>query len=134
MLGPAEMPRVEGNGESVSLKVMQLKADRAPLTVNIDIAGQGVEQLHIVYKPSQYTANAEKEMQKVQDEGGVSDWTLSFVNKLLIEWDLEGDDGKPYPMTVEALATLPREFIVRVSQDISEDMGKRQGGQASKDS
>lgn len=113
---------------------MQLKADRAPLTVNIDIAGQGVEQLHIVYKPSQYTANAEKEMQKVQDEGGVSDWTLSFVNKLLIEWDLEGDDGKPYPMTVEALATLPREFIVRVSQDISEDMGKRQGGQASKDS
>lgn len=134
MLGPAEMPRVGGNGESVSLKVMQLKADRAPLTVNIDIAGQGVEQLHIVYKPSQYTANAEKEMQKVQDEGGVSDWTLSFVNKLLIEWDLEGDDGKPYPMTVEALATLPREFIVRVSQDISEDMGKRQGGQASKDS
>lgn len=41
---------------------------------------------------------------------GISD----ALAKLLHSWDLEGDDGQPYPVTREALRYLPFDFLATV--------------------
>jgi len=47
---------------------------------------------------------------------------VAVLSEVLVSWDLEDDDGKPYPITREALGRLPSGFLWRVWEAIGEDI------------
>ena len=48
----------------------------------------------------------------------------TFVQHGLKEWNLEDEDGKPVPMTVEGLETLPTDFVLFVLDQWTQQIGK----------
>lgn len=62
---------------------------------------------------------------------------IDVVCTLLESWDVQGDDGKPYPITHENLQVLPIPFLLVVMSAMQEAMSPVQPGEApatSKDS
>lgn len=112
----------------MGIRLVDLTKDRRTLTVPIavgeDDAGEPTtEPLVLVYRPSAYTANTEREMNVLRESDWKSALGLSFVETLVVSWDLE-DDGKPFPIEKERLAELPSNFISAVISGIADDMGK----------
>ncbi len=41
-----------------------------------------------------------------------------LLAEVLVEWDLTDDDGRPYPIEVEALGRLPMRFLARLGAEL----------------
>ncbi len=48
--------------------------------------------------------------------------TALFVGTLLVEWDLTGNDGKPWPVDLESVGKLPQGILQRVMGAIYNDV------------
>lgn len=71
---------------------------------------------------------------KVQYRSGIMtpEWEAKYKNKndgaygqahdLIVEWDVLGDDGKPYPTDLDSLKQLPIEFIASLVGAIAGDL------------
>lgn len=133
------------------VKVSDLTSNRTTITVQIPMGlNEDGEMMHeplvVVYRPNAYTANTELDLNEKRDSTWKSALGLSFVNALIESWDLQTDDGEPYPLWIEhpdnlagdggrksvkdgynsdlpCLAALPSNFIGQVIEGVSEDMG-----------
>lgn len=114
----------------MGVKLADLTADRRKVAIplnmgeNPDTGEQNVQDLNVVYRPSAYTANTEKELNVLRQSDWKSEMGLTFLTTLVVSWDLEEDDGTPYIITKESLASLPSTFISQVMAGIAGDMGK----------
>lgn len=43
---------------------------------------------------------------------------VTWLSQALIAWDLTGNDGEPYPTTIEALQALPDRYLKAVLREI----------------
>lgn len=81
--------------------------------------GEG-EVLHFSYNPAKFTTRFYQEITHEDGKNNVADLAV-FVNALVTEWDLQGEDGVTVPLTVDSLATLPLKFLGQIVEKINED-------------
>lgn len=112
----------------MGVKLVDLKRDQRTVVIPIPVGeADGVvvtEDLTVTYRPSAYTGKTEQELNALSKEEWKSEMGLSFINRLVISWDLEGEDGAVFALDIESLATLPTTFIGDVIQGVAQDMGK----------
>ena len=75
-------------------------------------------------------------MLDVADEENVGEQTrlaVEVLTRVIAEWDLTYDDGKPYPVTTEALMELPLDFLTTVLQAITEDAAPKKANSVTSD-
>jgi hypothetical protein len=113
----------------MGVKLVDLKRDQRTILIPISLGEnadgeQVTEDLRVTYRPSAYTANAELDFNSKLKGDWKSEMGLAFVHTLVIEWDLEGEDGQPVAITMAALADLPSSFVGEVIAGIGKDMGK----------
>lgn len=87
------------------MKLTELKAKTRQLVIPFES-----DSLTISYRPAAITLKI-----------AYSDDIAQVLNQVLVGWNLEDDEGRPYPTTVEALKNLPIEFLARVIRAILED-------------
>lgn len=75
----------------------------------------GEEQLQVTFAPNRYTPDFEEAIEKGAKGSRV---LAQMLAGLVVEWDLIGRDGAPYPITEEALAKLGVRFLSRVIEAI----------------
>lgn len=78
------------------------------------------ERLNVVYRP--YSANIERKALEKTDGRWDNASLVYLLNQILIEWDLQDEDGQPYATTIEALEVLPTTLLMQVFQSIAEAM------------
>jgi hypothetical protein len=105
------------------IKLSDLVAQQRWITV--DISGVDIK---VAYAPNRITLRRAEELSRLVDRVG-SDDSLSYAEEmarmvcdLVSEWDIAGDDGKPYPITVEALKDFPSNILTKISAAISADI------------
>lgn len=117
------------------VKVTDLQSDRRniviPVSIGTDEQGNNItEDLHVTYKPSGYTANMEKKTQEQREGSWRALSALTWVNEIVVAWDLEGTDETgatvPVGLDIATLADLPDSFITEVINGVAKDMGGRQ--------
>lgn len=84
----------------------------------IDLDG---ETLSVVYRPSKITPAAQEEFAEAVDRVGNGPAAATMLARILVSWDLEGDDG-PYPHDEESLRALPLSFVGGVFGAIMRDL------------
>ncbi|MCE7982543.1 MAG: hypothetical protein DYG89_15235 [Caldilinea sp. CFX5] len=99
------------------MKVGQLVKDVR--TVVIDVEG---EPLGVTYRPSEITPATEAAMMDQVDGSRAGGGLCKLLTKVLIGWELVGDDEKPYPTTEAALRKLPIAFLGVVVKGITDDL------------
>jgi hypothetical protein len=82
-----------------------------------------------VYRPSAYTGRTERELNELLKGDWKSLFGLEFVRQLVIEWDLQGEDGEVFPLAIgddntPGLQDLPAPFIGEVITAVANDLGK----------
>ncbi len=97
------------------VKVSQLLSKR----IKAEVEYEG-EKVHFTYRP--FSDELEEEALALTN-GEYSNKTASaLVSKLVLDWDVEGDDGEPLPLTVEALRPLPTAFKMAIVLRVMEEM------------
>lgn len=106
------------------------------------------EVVNLVFYPSRFTPNLVERLMEVamlgnldadalalmqagerrfQEIAGYTPKALRALNEALCtlvqSWDLEGEDGAPYPITPEALAELPFDFLTQVLTTVQQSTG-----------
>lgn len=105
------------------MKVGQLVKDAR--TVAVDVEG---EPLNVTYRPSEITPATEAAMMDQVDGSRAGGGLCKLLAKVLVGWELVGEDEKPYPTTEAALRKLPIAFLGLVVKGITDDM--RPNGQS----
>lgn len=77
------------------------------------------EELAVTYKPGILTAALENELSAY---GQRSEGWADLVSRLVVSWELTGEDGNPYPLQKEALMALPGWMLQAVVFGIREDL------------
>lgn len=77
----------------------------------------GGEVLHLSYRPGIITPAFGQEV--VHDNASP---VARLLEECLTKWDLEADDGEPYPITRDALMQLPSNFLAAVQDAIFTDL------------
>lgn len=106
------------------IKLVDLKRDQRTIEIPIGIGDDAEETLTVTYKPSEYSSKTEAELNTILQGDVKSLMGTTFVQRLVLSWDLIGDDGEPYPITLDSLAELPSTFIGDVVGGVAKDMGK----------
>jgi len=99
------------------MKVGQLVKDAR--TVQVDVEG---EPLNVTYRPSEITPATESAMMDQVDGSRAGGGLCKLLAKVLVSWELVGDDDKPYPTTEAALRKLPIAFLGIVVKGITDDL------------
>lgn len=90
-----------------------------PVTVPL-----GDKALHIVIRePSGETALAFLTKAEGEGERAKLEAIIDALQALIVEWDLEDDDGNPYPVTREALLRLPLRLLRHVFDAVMRAVG-----------
>ena len=106
------------------VKLVDLKRDQRTIEIQIYLGDEEEETLTVTYRPSEYSSKAEAELNESLAGDLKSRMGTEFVRRLVLSWDLIGEDGEPYPITDEGLAELPSTFIGDVVGGVAKDMGK----------
>jgi len=107
------------------MKLSEVKSERKKVVMDFDDLGS----LNVTYIPGALTPETEDELVAVMNEPGQSKFICDLLCKLIEDWDLEGDDGAPIPLTLEGLKPVPINFLGGVLEKIQQDMnpGEAQG-------
>lgn len=121
----------------MSLKLSQARKKRVPFKASLGAAEEGGEEQFINghFNPRSYSPKRLRELRDMDNEDTTA-WAQILAageTRLLVSWDLEfGEEdaedglcseeevGKPVPITVDRLSTLPLEILVAVSNGITE--------------
>jgi len=80
--------------------------------------------LHIVYNPQGYSGAVEKKVNELRDSEQSAHAVIELLLTMLIEWDLQNDDGTPFPVEAEPMEQLPTTFLADVMGAIAEEIRK----------
>ncbi len=86
--------------------------------VEVRVAIEG-EELVVGYNPATYTPNKAAELAGEEADARA---VARLLSEVLTDWDLLGDDGLPYPTTVEALCEVPNLVLGKVLNAIVADL------------
>lgn len=75
--------------------------------VEVDVEGSE-EKVGVVYYPGKLTADA---VAQITNPKATDAEAREILSDLLESWEIEGDDGEPYPTTPEAIGKLPLGFV-----------------------
>ena len=94
---------------SAEAKRLSLATLLAPITEStMEYAG---EELHIRWRIGKLTPIFQARANAAVGKPDEDEQGAALLCELLVSWDLGGDDGKPYPITKEALTALPVTFL-----------------------
>ncbi len=90
----------------------------------------GEEVLEVEYRPDAVTPRMVIQVDDAQKPAAQMRAVVEALNRILVAWDLIGEDGERYPITKEALLDLPLSFLAQVFRAVTEDMsvGKERTG------
>lgn len=90
----------------------------------------GEEVLEVEYRPDAVTPRMVIQVDEAKKPAAQMRAVVEALNRILVSWDLIGEDGKPYPITKESLMDLPLSFLAQVFRAVTEDMsvGKESTG------
>lgn len=78
------------------------------------------EELVVGYNPAAYTPNKAAELDDAEGDDARS--VAKLLSEVITDWDLIGDDGEPYPTTLEALCDVPNLLLGKVLTAIVADI------------
>lgn len=90
----------------------------------VTIIGFAAGDLKVTYRPNAFTADvADRINSAVADPKQQTDAMFQMVSEVLVEWDLEGDDGQVIAVTDAARlrAEVPMQVFGRIFAGIQED-------------
>ena len=99
------------------MKIGNLVRDRKTVTVAV---GNGTVQ--VTFRPGGITPETEDRLREMIAEQRVGASFVALLSGIIVEWDLQDDDGKPYPTDAESLRRLPTMFLYSVAQAVSAEM------------
>ncbi len=99
------------------MRIGNLVRDRKTVTVQV---GDGTVQ--VTFRPSGITPEIEDRLRDMIAEQRVGASFVALLSGILVEWDLQDDEGRPYPMDAESLRRLPTVFLYAVAQAVSAEM------------
>lgn len=118
------------------IKLKDLKARTATVDVYDTLGRPDLKgALNVTYHL--YTSDSDEQVKlhalaQENDPKAISDFGADFAVKLLAEWDLLGDDGKPIPITPANIKKLPPNLMAEIGQAIGLDrIPSKSGGAAS---
>lgn len=76
------------------------------------------EELSITYRPGVYTPRNEEEM---KDNPTVKAM-VGFLTKLLVSWDLTGDNEELIPITENSLYDIPSPLLLKILSGVWDDV------------
>lgn len=104
----------------MTIRINQLReSDVRPLTVPYE---GDVVRLH--YRPAIYTAEFEDGIQSLIQSGRQIGAVAKGLADIIVDWDVEDDDGNPWPPTLENLRTINGQFIDAIVTAIMADIQK----------
>jgi hypothetical protein len=80
------------------------------------------EEFSITYDQGAYTPTLQSEMVAKAEAGEIDNAETALVLVLVKEWDLIGEDGKPVPITQEAVEKVPMVILNFVLGEIAGDI------------
>jgi len=81
--------------------------------------------VHVVYRPGQLTLEIADKVKEIMGSGFEHDIALAMLEPLLVRWDLENEDGTPYPLNHDTLRKVPLEFLGLILARIESDARPR---------
>lgn len=98
------------------INVSNMKNDRR--AVEFEYAG---DMVHLIYKPSEMTPTVMAELREKNNEGD-NYFTVDLLQKILVTWDVQLEDGSEMPITFENMKDLPSAFLAACLRECTEDM------------
>jgi hypothetical protein len=75
----------------------------------------------VTYRPSENTPRKNSAAQELEEGGDTNKATIDTLCRVMIAWDVLGDDGKPLPITAETLGDMPYAILTSIVQAIGAD-------------
>ena len=98
-------------------------ADLTKRTKTVSVRFEGADDaLSVTYRPRLLTPALQATFQEAAREGRHSEMLVDSMVALVTDWDLLGDDGKPIPLTSEALLGVPIEVLALVTEALGRDL------------
>ena len=93
--------------------------------VTVDVSGFDVR---VAYTPNTITLRRSEELSHLLDsidsnpDIRIGEETARMFCDLVSEWDILGDDDRPFPITVEALQDFPANILQRILEGVQADV------------
>jgi len=87
----------------------------------------GEDVLEVEYRPDAVTPRMVIQVDEAKKPAEQMRAVVEALSRILVSWDLIGEDGKPYPITKASLMDLPLFFLAQVFQAVTEDMAVGKG-------
>lgn len=97
------------------MKLSELKAKTRRV-----VAQYGDDEIVFEYRPGMVTPEMVLSLQGVADNSGVAE-IVEFLASVIARWEIEADDGSPWPVKVENLLQLPVSLLGAMLTTIIED-------------
>lgn len=82
----------------------------------------GGGDLAVTVSPSAYTIDREVALQAIVSDGtdpnAVADELCALIADVVVEWDLTGNDGQPWPLDRQSLRGLPPQMLMWIMNGI----------------
>ena len=96
----------------------------SPLTattrqIDVDYYGSAVA---VTYRPGVLTPDEDDRIQAAREANTLTDALIDLLMRMLVTWDVEGDDGKPLPIEAATLRVLPNALLLKIMAAVQEDM------------
>ncbi len=96
------------------MKLNELKNKCKALTLDTQYG-----ELKIEYCPGEYTPEIEGLITDGVDKPLAT--TAELLGRMIVQWDIEDDDGKPLPVNMNTLMKLPLDLLLVMVKGITED-------------
>jgi hypothetical protein len=87
--------------------------------ISVDYYGHAVA---VTYLPGALTPEQDDRLQAAQKDGALTDALIDLLVRLLVAWDVMGDDDKALAIEPATLRTLPNALLLQVMTAVQEDM------------
>jgi hypothetical protein len=99
---------------------MELKTLLAGRPRDAKVEWEG-EVVGITFDPTKYTPELEAKLMARADEPNGTQAIIPFIQQLVVGWDIT-ENGVPFPMTDDAVASLPLGFLVAVIRSVAGEL------------
>lgn len=99
------------------ISISALRVDRRTITIEFNEK----ESLKLTYDPNKINVEREKEESDLRSQGLNIAALATGLSGIILEWDLLDEHGKPLPVTLETLKSLPYSALLRMNREINKD-------------
>jgi hypothetical protein len=98
------------------VKVSSLVKREEQMVVRVDDTPEGL--VHVTYRPGAMNLEIADKIKDIQETGYEFDIASAMLEPILVNWDLENDDGTPFPLTPENLRKVPLSLLGLILQQL----------------